>query len=123
MRPGFRRTPLTCEIMFGYVSTWLLVAFFVLSPGLASAQANFSSRASGSWNSSQTWTIVSGTDSDTIPDGNDNVAILSGHTVTAGNAIRNCANLTVNSGGTLSIDNSGNVRIVSARLRSWSRIC
>ena len=111
MTPGFRRAPLTCEIMLSYVSTWLLVAFFVLSPEPASAQASFSTRASGSWNSSQTWTIVSGTDSDTIPDTNDNVTILSGHTITAGNANRNCANLTVNSGGTLSIDNSGNVRI------------
>lgn len=42
----------------------------------------FESRASGNWPSATQWTLVGGTDADTIPDGNDTLHILSSHTIT-----------------------------------------
>jgi len=52
--------------------------------------------------------MLSGSDSDGWPDGNDDVFIRNGHTVTTGSSTRNFANLTVDAGGTLHIDGSGN---------------
>ena len=80
-------------------------------PRLSQAQANFESKASGAWGSATTWRIVSGSDSDTIPDANDNVSIKNGHTITAGSSIRDCANISVETGGTLSVTGANNVRV------------
>jgi hypothetical protein len=92
---------------------WFL-AVFLSSPAITFCQGNFESKASGAWNVKTSWIVVSGTDADTIPDANDNVIIKAGHTITAGNQVRNCSNLTIETGGVLSIDNSGNVRINAA---------
>ncbi len=78
---------------------------------LTHAQANFESNASGAWNVPATWRIVSGSDGDAIPDTNDNVTIKSGHTVTIGSGTGDCANLTVEAGGTLSVNAANNIRI------------
>jgi hypothetical protein len=43
-----------------------------------------------------------------LPDGDDDVFIRNGHTVTTGSSTRNFANLTVDAGGTLRINGSGN---------------
>jgi hypothetical protein len=87
---------------------FLTVWFVLILSQLAFGQATFESRASGSWNSSSTWNMLSGSDSDGWPDGNDDVFIRNGHTVTTGSSTRNFANLTVDAGGTLHIDGSGN---------------
>ncbi len=75
------------------------------------AQASFDSKASGAWNSAASWQLMSGTDADGIPDANDNATIKSGHVITTGNASRDCANLIVDAGGTLSINGTNNARI------------
>jgi hypothetical protein len=85
----------------------LLLAFHMT----AAAQADFESKASGAWNSTTTWTIVSGADADTIPDADDNVTIKTTCTVTIGSANRNCASLLINSGGILSVDNTSSIRV------------
>jgi hypothetical protein len=87
---------------------FLIVGCVLILSHLALGQATFESKASGSWNSSLTWTMLSGSDSDGWPDGNDDVFIRNGHTVTVGSSTRNFANLTVDAGGTLHIDGSGN---------------
>ncbi len=79
----------------------------------ARAQAVFQSAASAGWNSASTWTLVSGSDADGIPDTNDVVTIRSGDSVTTGNTSRNCASLTIQSGGVLHLSGNGNV-IVNA---------
>src|SRR4051812_38486445 len=65
----------------------MIAAFFVVALGLvlsqnSSAQANFSSNVTaGIWTVASTWTITSGTDADGIPDADDTVTILNGHTI------------------------------------------
>jgi hypothetical protein len=95
----------------GVTGYLLFISLLLLLPIIALGQGNFESKASGAWNTKATWRVVSGRDNDTIPDANDFVVIKTGHTVTSGNQNRDCATLTINTGGTLSIDNSGNVRI------------
>ena len=45
------------------------------------SQATFTSKANGNWNSTATWQLTSGTDTDGIPDSNDDV-IIRAHSVT-----------------------------------------
>ena len=68
----------------------------------ANAQATFESRVSGTYNVATTWTMTAGSDVDGRPDGDDDVFIMSGHTVklpASGTSLAN--NLTINAGGTL----------------------
>ncbi len=77
----------------------LIFAFICLS--FVTKAANFTSTsAGGDWASSTTWTLVSGTDADGIPDSNDGVTIDG--TVTIG-ANSDCSNLSVPLGKTLTI--------------------
>ena len=46
-----------------------LILMLAFGSATMSAQANFSSQASGDWSTAATWTITSGTDADGIPDG------------------------------------------------------
>jgi hypothetical protein len=69
-----------------------------------SAQGVFVSANSGDWNSTSTWTLVSGSDPNGRPDSNDNVTIQSGHNITVSRG-EACNNLTFNNG---SITYSGN---------------
>jgi hypothetical protein len=91
------------------------IALMLLLGATASfAQAKFTSIASGSWSSASTWQLVSGTDSDGIPDANDTVTIAGPHQIAMGNATANCANLTVNAGGEALLNGSGSLRINAA---------
>jgi hypothetical protein len=63
----------------------------------------FSSAATGNWNSSSSWTLTSGSDGDGIPDANDDVTIVAGHTITVNDDVSS-ASLTVN--GTLSYNDN-----------------
>lgn len=58
-------------------------------------QATFTSSGTGNWSASGTWSR-SGSDADGVPDGDDNVIIISTHNVTA-TASATCAVLTFNS--------------------------
>lgn len=46
------------------------------------AQGTFQSAASGNRRTAGTWTLISGTDADGVPDADDDVIIQSGHTIT-----------------------------------------
>ncbi len=61
------------------------------------AQATFQSNGVGNWNNAGSWTRVSGTDADGIPDSDDTVEIVSGHTITL-TQNEACAALTITSG-------------------------
>jgi hypothetical protein len=77
-------------------------------------QARFQSTASGSWNASATWLLVSGSSATGYPEAADTADILSGHTVTVGAASVDCATLTVQSTGDLAIGGTGSVRVNGA---------
>lgn len=66
---------------------------------LTTSAATFSSFASGPWNVPGTW-IITGGDTDGIPDTDDDVTINSGHTVNLA-SLSDCRALTVATGGTL----------------------
>jgi hypothetical protein len=89
---------------------FLVVWCVLILSQVALGQATFESKASGTWNSSSTWNVLSGSDPNGWPDGNDDVFIRNGHTVTVGSSTRNFANLTVDAGGTLHIDGSGSAQ-------------
>ncbi len=59
---------------------FLFIGLLTLS--FAVAAATFESAGSGAWNNKASWTLISGTDSDSIPDNTDDATILSGHVIT-----------------------------------------
>ena len=70
------------------------------------AQATFQSNATGSWNNASSWTLLSGSDADGIPDANDVVTIQSSHTITlTANAFVQNITLNGTSGTRLAIGN------------------
>ncbi|HLA69080.1 MAG TPA: hypothetical protein VJN65_05205, partial [Bacteroidota bacterium] len=89
-RSLFRVTP-------GFRHILLVLAGIIGLGGMAFGQGNFQSNASGNWSVAGTWTLVSGADADGIPDADDNVEIVSGHSVIV-NAASACLNLTITSG-------------------------
>ncbi len=60
----------------------------------SSSNALFSSKASGNWNDPESWTLSSGTDTDGIPDADDNVIIKSEYTISLSTNSA-CSNLTL----------------------------
>jgi hypothetical protein len=78
-----------------------LVLLFLASSASA---AVFQSAGTGSYNSAASWTLVSGTDSDGLPDANDQATILTTHTLTLftpGSA----QSLTISNGAALNMNN------------------
>ena len=61
---------------------YTLIFIILLGLNYNSTAATFSSVASGTWSAPATWTITAGTDSDGVPDGNDDVTVSTNHTVT-----------------------------------------
>lgn len=86
---------------------YYLVICLLLMSVMMHAQANFETRASGGWGAASTWTVVSGSDGDGIPDIDDNVTVLASHTVTllGGGANSSSKSLTINSGGVIKGNN------------------
>lgn len=60
----------------------LVLSTLVLCSVIAANAATFTSRVSGDWNLSTTWTVSGGTDADGVPDADDVVTIGQGHIVT-----------------------------------------
>lgn len=86
--------------------TFTLLFFAIL--GLNNINgATFVSISNGFWNSSSTWTITSGTDSDNVPDSDDDVTMASPFTVTLQAVSNAFKTLTFNIGGV--IQTNGNV--------------
>ncbi|MBI4931342.1 MAG: T9SS type A sorting domain-containing protein [Bacteroidetes bacterium] len=66
------------------------------------SQGTFQSIATGSYTTAATWTLTAGADANGVPDADDDITILSGHTVTApANSTQQCKNITINLGGQL----------------------
>lgn len=87
----------------------LIFTFFITLTDLL-AQARFNSNiAAGNWGSAASWTIVAGTDANGIPDADDTVIVLNGHTIniTSNSA---CYNLTENGSGVINF-NTDNVTL------------
>jgi len=73
-----------------------LTALLLLAP-LAFAQGNFSTLGDGNWSNPAVWTLLSGSDSDGIPDADDNVTVKSNHDITI-DVDAACSDLTINDG-------------------------
>ncbi|MGE5399992.1 MAG: T9SS type A sorting domain-containing protein [Ignavibacteriales bacterium] len=89
----------------------LVIPFIICLTSFVHAQGEFTSLVNGSWNSSSTWALISGTDSDGVPDADDKVTIAPGHVVKvlysynhrAGELIISAGASIYMTGGTLSI--------------------
>lgn len=100
-----------------YLSTLVLICVAMC----ASAQSDYvtTGKSSGDWNDAKTWQLAPGSAPDSdfngIPDANDNVTVLSGHTlIVKSNHV--CKSLTLNDQGDfteLIIDPSGNLDVVN----------
>jgi hypothetical protein len=80
---------------------FIITIFYLLSSSYFFSQAVYTSNLTGNLNSSSSWTLTSGTDSDAngIPDSNDDVIVLNSHIITL-DATSSIKSLTINSGGT-----------------------
>jgi hypothetical protein len=75
---------------------FMCVLFVQLSYG----QGVFNSVGSGAFNAAGTWTLVSGTDADGIPDSDDSVTVLNTHVISVTASV-SARNVTINPGGTI----------------------
>lgn len=93
----------------------ILTIFFAGISSSAFSQGTFNSNSAGpaNWDNSANWTLIAGSDANGIPDANDDVTILAGHTRDV-NVNSGCANLTIN--GTLDFPNNGRTLTVSGNL-------
>lgn len=91
----------------GLVLLWYMTSF-----GISRAQAVFESNVSGgagNWNDSGSWTLISGSDGDDIPDSDDDVTIVAGDEIDLTTTTTNVDDLTI--AGTLDI--AGNNRTIN----------
>ena len=71
------------------------IIFFTIIGLNNTKAATFSSVSSGTWSTPATWTLTSGTDTDGIPDKDDDVTINGGHSISlavSGNFVKNLTN-------------------------------
>jgi hypothetical protein len=79
-----------------------ILLFSLLLLSLSYKAATFNSAATNSsWVSAASWTVVTGTDADGIPDNDDDIVILNGHTINLASGNNFGKTLTINSGGGL----------------------
>jgi hypothetical protein len=90
-----------------YIATLTTAALLFLTCEVTGA--TFNSAMTGNWGTAATWTVT-GVDADGIPDIDDDVTILAGHTITNNLAIARCLSLNLNVNGTLAL-NGLNMRI------------
>ncbi len=82
-----------------------LALFLLIGTSSVRAQGTFTASADGDWGSGATWTLNSGSDVDGIPDADDTVTIPNTRVVTVSSP-QSVRNLTVNAGGTLTLNDS-----------------
>lgn len=85
---------------------YALVFVCLLFVQFSFGQGVFNSAASGAWNVAGSWTLISGSDTDGIPDSDDDVTVLNGHVINLPLSVSG-KNVTVNSGGTIIGPNIG----------------
>lgn len=83
---------------------FLFLTLFLFSLIIVKA-GTFNSLATGNWNVATTWTLVTGVDVNGVPDADDTVNIMSGHSITLINTTTYVKKLTINSGATLKGNN------------------
>lgn len=90
-----------CRGLWGTVH-WLVFTAILLHGFDAHTQGTFESNSTGpaDWDVNTNWTLISGSDADGVPDADDDVTILTGHTRNV-NVASNCNDLTINTGGIL----------------------
>ncbi|MFZ6001503.1 MAG: G8 domain-containing protein, partial [Bacteroidota bacterium] len=89
------------------------MSIFLFSKGYGQGNFNSNAASGGNWNVNTSWTLTGGTDGDGVPDANDNVTILNGHTISITDA-RSANTITVNSGGTLTMSTGGSLTITTS---------
>lgn len=97
------------SIRYAGTPAMLAAAILMLSAfsQMAFSQATFQSAGSGPWNASATWTILSGSDADGIPDADDIVTIRNGDNITVSVSDAACSSLTAAAGSTITIASGG----------------
>ena len=81
----------------------LMALFTIVLCGKSMVQGVFQSNVAttGSWTDAGSWTLLSGSDANGIPDANDNVTIVNGDIITVPGSTQSVNNLTINTGGRL----------------------
>lgn len=92
--------------------TVFIVLALLVMPLFTNAQGVFESAGSGIWQDKNTWTLISGSDANGRPDADDQVTILSGHTISIQND-QSCDVLTF-SGGALSYNQNRTVTVITS---------
>lgn len=95
--------------------SYILTTLFLLFPTIAHTQAVFKSNATGNWNDSACWTLVSGTPDANIPTSADSVIITTANTITV-TANTQCQSLSINSAGILLLNTTNSILTVSNAL-------
>lgn len=80
---------------------YLINFAFLFAFNYSNAGTFQSTGANTNWSNALSWTLVSGTDFDGIPDSDDDLFILNGHSITLSADPSYARNLTINTGGTL----------------------
>lgn len=88
--------------------TLIILVMMMALNNMLFGQTTFTSATTGNWDQSSTWTLTSGSDSDGIPDADDNVIIQASHIITVeANKSMECLNLTVAGGSATSVSLAG----------------
>jgi len=82
--------------------TFLFIAIIGIT---CKAQGTFETIASGNWNNAATWTLTAGTDANGIPDADDDVVIMTGHTAVLNVEQSYAKTLVISNGATLNGNN------------------
>lgn len=86
------------NINYFNMKTIFIFLLFVGSGLVCNAQATFNSLTSGLWSTAATWTMTAGSDVNGIPDADDDVVILTTHTVTLNSSISYAKTLQIDNG-------------------------
>lgn len=69
---------------------YTLIVLILLGLNYNTTAATFSSLASGTWSVNTTWTVTAGTDTDGIPDLDDDVIVNAGHSISLTSFVHSC---------------------------------
>lgn len=89
-----------------------LLFLFLSIPFFSFAQATFQSLASGDWNNTSTWQLISGTSATNYPTTADNVTISSGHSIQVNIINAQCSQITVNAASSIVLNAVNNALTV-----------
>ncbi|HEV7699249.1 MAG TPA: hypothetical protein VGO43_03385, partial [Pyrinomonadaceae bacterium] len=90
----------------------------LVMPGVGGATFR-SNVTTGNWNTAGSWTLVSGTDADGIPDADDDVYVQTGHSISL---VQNesCFDLHINTGGSAKVALGSNTLSINGKIRAYT---